>query len=215
MVIRMQPIGGRTGLVLLVLLGICLMIPQAAAVRDPSAVYCLALGYDYQIRQTAAGQVGYCLLPGGNMVDAWEFLAGNEGKEYSYCSRQGYRQKTLSDSTSCIWSRDCLVCVLPDGREVEVTGLMNLSVAETTCGDGRCATAENAYTCPKDCPTGELDGYCDRAADGKCDPDCTGQAGDPDCAAGVDQRLIIGVVAVGAIIALLLAIVVIRRGKGV
>jgi len=199
---------------LLVLLGISLMIQPASAVRDPSAVYCLALGYQYQITQTAAGQVGYCLLPDGKTVDSWEFLSGNRATEYSYCARHGYRQKTLSASPDCTWSRDCLVCILPDGHQVEVTSLMNLSVAETTCGDGRCATAENAYICPQDCPTGELDGYCDRAADRKCDPDCPAGDGDPDCAAGIDQRLLIGAVAGVLILAALLAIIMIRRWKG-
>jgi len=211
MAIGVRPVIGRTGVVLLVLVGICLMIQPVAAARNPSAVYCLAMGYQYQTRYTSAGEVGYCLLPDGKAVDAWEFLSGIQGAEYSYCARQGYPQKTLSASPACTWSRDCLICVLPDGREVEVTTLMNLSVAETTCGDGRCATAENAFTCPQDCPTGDLDGYCDRAADRKCDPDCTEPGDDPDCAVPMNPFLIPGVI-VGAAV-LLLVIILIARSK--
>jgi hypothetical protein len=40
---------------------------------------------------------------------------------------------------------------------------------------------ENHKTCPKDCPSGGKDSYCDKVNDGICDSDC--DAGeDPDCA---------------------------------
>lgn len=34
--------------------------------------------------------------------------------------------------------------------------------------------------CPSDCPSGSNDTYCDKAEDGKCDPDCSPQT-DKDC----------------------------------
>lgn len=42
------------------------------------------------------------------------------------------------------------------------------------CGDDLCELelGENYKICPKDCPSGSKDNYCDAIADGKCDPDC-------------------------------------------
>ncbi len=48
------------------------------------------------------------------------------------------------------------------------------------CGNRICNARENHGNCPKDCPSGGRDGYCDRKKDGRCDPDCK-QAADPDC----------------------------------
>ncbi|MCK4491911.1 MAG: hypothetical protein KAU03_04755 [Candidatus Altiarchaeales archaeon] len=53
-----------------------------------------------------------------------------------------------------------------------------------TFGNGVCEPGfgENYLTCPKDCPSGSRDGYCDKVIDGRCDPDCRAEE-DPDCEA--------------------------------
>lgn len=48
------------------------------------------------------------------------------------------------------------------------------------CGNRVCNAKENYATCPKDCPSGGKDGYCDKVKDDRCDPDCK-PASDPDC----------------------------------
>ncbi len=40
------------------------------------------------------------------------------------------------------------------------------------CLEPGCDTVENFLTCPKDCPSGSEDGYCDMKMDDICDPDC-------------------------------------------
>ena len=153
--------------------------------KNPAAVYCTALGYEYKIEKSEAGEVGYCILPGNQKVDAWQFLQGKVGQEKSYCAKKGFRIKTSKSAKACstLMTDSCMVCVLEDGREVEVTELMGLILAETTCGDGVCGVPENFKTCPKDCPSGSSDGYCDGVKDRKCDPDCTAKQ-DPDCHTG-------------------------------
>lgn len=164
------------------LLLIALLMAPGTAMKDPSAVYCQAMGYPYMIVQTAQGPAGSCLLPDGTTVDSWQFLQGSAGQRYSYCARQGYRQQVVQSYRVCsIFGLDeCLVCILPDGSTREVTALMNLSFAETTCGDGSCGMPENALSCP-DCRSGGWDNLCDGIRDGRCDPDCQAGRGDPDC----------------------------------
>jgi putative hemolysin len=158
-------------------------LPLAAwAMRNPAAVYCEALGYKYVIEKTTEGDAGRCVLPGGKAVDAWAFLQGKEGEQHGGCAKKGLKQKVVKDRKHCqkFFVDECTVCVQADGREVEVTELMQLDFAETSCGDGRCGFPENSKSCPADCPTGSPDLYCDGARDGRCDPDCKPQQ-DPDC----------------------------------
>jgi len=160
-----------------------LAIPLAAwALRNPAAVYCEALGYRYRIEKTKEGDLGKCVLADGQAVDAWAFLQGKVGEQHGACAKRGLKQKVVQDRKRCAkyFVDTCAVCVRDDGREVEVTELMNLNFAETTCGDGRCGFPENSKSCPADCPTGSPDGYCDGVKDGRCDPDCTPEQ-DPDC----------------------------------
>jgi putative hemolysin len=155
----------------------------AGAMKDPSAVYCGAMGYTYTIADTPEGPLGVCVLPDDSKVDSFRFLQGLEGTQYSYCAREGYQQKIVTSYRTCgqFGLDQCLVCTLPDGTTGEVTHLMNLSFAETICGDKSCGRPEDAISCPTDCPSGGRDMHCDRIADGRCDPDCLDGTVDPDC----------------------------------
>ena len=112
----------------------------AHALRNPAAVYCLTLGYEYKVNETDRGEVGSCALPNGQTVEEWQFLQGKTAQDYSYCAQNGYGQIIINDPQKCIkfLTDTCIACILPDGREVEVTELMGLSFSETTCGDGVC-----------------------------------------------------------------------------
>jgi len=121
---------------------------------------------------------GFCQLSPGEQVSAWKFLQGEIAQDKSYCAKQGLPYKKVSDPVVCrVFGLDtCMVCISPDGKETEVTALMNLSFEEGICGDGICAMSENSVTCPGDCPPGGADGYCGGAVN---DPDCGGStAGD-------------------------------------
>ena len=54
------------------------------------------------------------------------------------------------------------------------------------CGNGRCDEGEDYFLCPKECPSGVEDKYCDGVKDGKCDPDCS-EDGDPDCIKSIEK----------------------------
>ena len=156
-----------------------LFVPPTSAMVDPAASYCSALGYEYLRGLTKRGEIALCRLPNDQIVDAHSFLSGKVALEWSYCAQQGYEAKRVEDSEIC---KDCTVCVLEDGTEIEVTKLMGLDFRETWCGDGTCGTSEDYGTCPEDCPSGGIDEYCDGVSDGECDPDCAVFGGDdPDC----------------------------------
>ena len=189
-----------------ILIGMVFVITPSTALLNPAVIYCESLGYNHTVETTEYGDRDLCVLPNGQTVDAWEFLQGKVAQDYSYCKKMGYEIKTVKDSKKCMkfMTEECAVCVLPDGREVEVTELMNLSFKETVCGDGTCGFPENYNTCPKDCPSGEIDDYCDGVKDGKCDPDCSTNQ-DPDCVTETKTPgFVFGLAALGVVIATIL-----------
>jgi len=153
-----------------------LLLGLSFALRNPAAVYCEAMGYDYNL------STGDCEFLNDQSANAWEYLLGEAAQDLSYCAEEGHQMKIVNNTETCMvfLSETCAVCVLENGSGVEVTKLMKLSFEETTCGDGTCGFPEDYSACPEDCISGSLDGYCDGIADGICDSDCV-EGGDIDC----------------------------------
>ena len=63
---------------------------------DPSAVYCIELGYKLKVVTADKGaQHGVCIFPDGSECEAWAFYRGKCGQEWSCCKRNGYDLKDL------------------------------------------------------------------------------------------------------------------------
>lgn len=158
----------------------------AYGLKNPAAVYCDAMGYEYIVEEIPEGQVGLCKLPDGSTCLGFDFLKGKCGEGYSYCRQKGYELKVVIGPEKCgplaAPEEECAVCVLENGEEVEVTKLMNLSFKDLgVCGDGFCFLGEENYdNCRNDCPSGSRDLYCDGVKDSICDPDCPTEQ-DEDC----------------------------------
>jgi putative hemolysin len=92
--------------------------------RNPAAVYCTKMGYEYKTVQTEAGERGICVLPNGDEVDAWAFYRGECATEFSYCAKMGWPVAVQAQSDS--YSDKCCTCVLPDGSHKTVSELLDL-----------------------------------------------------------------------------------------
>lgn len=110
-----------------------------ANIGNPSAIYCVNLGYRYAVTETDQGQGGVCILPDGAVCDAWEFLQGECGRMYNYCTRQGYDTRVKTDGGDP-FSRRYSMCVAPDGREVG--SVVQLSGLGAKPVPGGCNTGE-------------------------------------------------------------------------
>lgn len=75
---------------LAVLGGLCLVLvgcssaPASKApilgMANPASVYCTEQGGKLSIKNEANGQVGYCHLPNGQVVEEWAFFRANQGQ---------------------------------------------------------------------------------------------------------------------------------------
>ncbi len=50
-----------------------------AGIANPASVYCTERGYTLEIRNTANGQVGYCVFPDKSECEEWAFFRGQCG----------------------------------------------------------------------------------------------------------------------------------------
>jgi putative hemolysin len=172
---------------LTILLGILLVLISSSVCADrinPAMKYCEELGYQYNYNISTGSEE--CILPNGNSVIAWKFLLGEVAQEYSYCVKNGLEIRVVNNPEICsdLGLETCAVCIFPDNKEIEVTKAMNLTLITGYCGNNFCNIGETYDTCPKDCSSGTVDGYCDKISDGICDNDCVIQqmpASDIDC----------------------------------
>jgi len=92
--------------------------------QNPAARYCNFLGYEYKIIDGKKGETGICVLPDGNVVNAWDFYRGKVGTEYSYCSLNGYSIETKVIHYDS-YTIECPVCVQEDKKiEIHMRELM-------------------------------------------------------------------------------------------
>jgi putative hemolysin len=133
----------------LLLLAVCMVAVPAAAMINPSAGYCTALGYQYADVAGADGSLtGYCMLPGNQTADAWQFLEGKVSPELSYCKKQGLDVRTVNDPAVCgMLGSTCAVCVKADGSTQEVTKMMGLDFREKICSGDICCDPAKDKTC--------------------------------------------------------------------
>ncbi len=135
--------------VVFLLFALAVLVMPAAAMINPAAGYCTELGYQYTDTVGKDGSMtGYCLLPGNRSVDAWQFLQGKVSPELSYCKKQGFEVRTVSDPKVCgMLGSTCAVCVKADGTTQEVTKMMNLDFREKICNEKICCDPATDKSC--------------------------------------------------------------------
>jgi len=105
-------------------------------IGNPAAVYCNEMGFSYQtVDDGDGGQIGVCLLPEDVECNAWDFLSGQCGAEYSYCAQNGYQTLTLEQGGA--YAPQHAVCVDDAGTTLgTVEELSRLAENLNSCGGG-------------------------------------------------------------------------------
>ncbi len=108
------------------------------ALANPATVYCNEMnkefgGYSYVMQSDAQSNVhGVCIMPDGTQCDAWAFLDGRCGKDFSYCAKNGDGTTTVTNGSSeyaaCIISGGKTKALAMDSQnEIPVMDMMNLT----------------------------------------------------------------------------------------
>ena len=102
---------------------------ENVSIANPAATYCAMLGYQSLTQETAEGQLSVCAMPDGAVCDAWQFLRGTCGQEFSWCALNGYQIQNVIESDGSS-TQEYAVCVDASGNTVgtlfELSGLQAL-----------------------------------------------------------------------------------------
>ena len=109
-------------LILFLTITFLITIDSVFAMPNPSTAYCEEMGYNYTVVKTQIGDKGICTFPDGTQCEAWEFLEGKCGKEYSYCVKHGYDIETISDGNNS-FSPEYAVCVVKQYSSPKLSAL--------------------------------------------------------------------------------------------
>ncbi|MPT48861.1 MAG: DUF333 domain-containing protein [Sphingobium sp.] len=52
--------------------------PKPVGMPNPASVHCTKMGGKLEIRKEANGEVGYCRLPDGRVVEEWELFRASQ-----------------------------------------------------------------------------------------------------------------------------------------
>ncbi len=147
------------------------------------------------------GRIDWCDDTGGSSAcQAIKVIAKSTTTAYwspHTTKRTTTKTRTTTTSTRTTTTRPRNATTTTQGiilTTTTTTGLVTTTIEETTpfeettttfyiCDrDEACETqqGENYGNCPRDCPSGFPDDYCDKVEDGRCDPDCLSWE-DPDC----------------------------------
>jgi putative hemolysin len=127
---------------------------ELQTIREPAAVYCSELGYEYRILQDPDGsQHGVCKLPDHTTCDAWDFLAGRCGQQHNACMRHGLDTVTRPDSGNP-FSKEAAICVDADG-EVKTSAADMVNLIEVATGNPSMPPATEPETPTKHAPDAE------------------------------------------------------------
>jgi len=91
--------------------------PRIMGMPNPSAAYCTALGYKYDVIKDENGnEYGVCTFPDGSSCLAWDFYRGKASRKWSYCTRKGYGIKELQAHEG--WFKGCSCLDTKTGKEI-------------------------------------------------------------------------------------------------
>ena len=106
------------------------------SMANPAAIYCEELGYTYTTFSAPAGDYSVCRLPDGSQCDAWNFLEGKCGTNYSLCTRLGYTVRQVRDGDN-EFSSEYAVCVDQSGQVIaDMSTLTDLISKMAPCETG-------------------------------------------------------------------------------
>ncbi|OGM01525.1 hypothetical protein A3K72_04185 [Candidatus Woesearchaeota archaeon RBG_13_36_6] len=87
--------------------------PLLPKVRGADYYYCTGLGYKYEMRIENNTHYEYCMFPNGEECDAFDFIGGECGREFTLCNIKGYTLKIGVEQHEG-FNATYAICIFPD-----------------------------------------------------------------------------------------------------
>ena len=135
----------------------------AQAIPNPSAVYCILQGYEYEIRTDEQGnQYGVCVFPDGSECGGWDYYCKCElngigcwpGNFTCHWPCKEMRCKEAGESvlvSKCCEGLDEIYPAHIFDANCNELGLVGWLFLCSDCGNGICESWESKCNCPEDC----------------------------------------------------------------
>jgi len=146
---------------ILLIISISVFAGVAGAIPNPSAVYCILQGYEYEIRTDEQGnQYGVCVFPDGSECGAWAYYckcepnACSPGNFTCHWPCKEMRCKEAGESVLVSTCCEGLDEIYPSHifdtncNKLALVGWLFLC---SDCGNGICENWESRCNCPADC----------------------------------------------------------------
>ena len=87
--------------------------------------YCEGLGYNY-IYEMDENETWneFCIMPDGTRCDAWDFVGGECGREYSLCETEGYTLRIGVEQYET-YNKTYAICIFSDGSYCRESDFFN------------------------------------------------------------------------------------------
>lgn len=118
--------------------------PPKIGMANPASKYCIEQGGQLEIRNEANGQVGYCKLPNGQVVEEWELFRANQPKciaeeaqkliGQSGLSEQQIKQKTKSEIVRSVGPNQPVTMDYRDNRITVTVDPQSKKIISANCG---------------------------------------------------------------------------------
>ena len=120
------------------------MTPPKIGMPNPASKYCVDQGGQLEIRNEANGQVGYCKLPNGQVVEEWELFRASQPKciadeatkliGQSGLTEEQIKQKTKSEIVRSVGPNQPMTMDYRENRVTVTIDPRSKKITQATCG---------------------------------------------------------------------------------
>lgn len=120
------------------------MTPPKIGMANPASKYCVEQGGQLEIKNEANGQVGYCKLPNGQVVEEWELFRASQPKcladeatkliGQSGLSEDQIKQKTKSEIVRSVGPNQPVTMDYRENRVTVTIDPQSKKIIQATCG---------------------------------------------------------------------------------
>ena len=119
-------------------------VPSQVGMANPASQYCVEQGGQLDVKNENNGQVGYCKLPDGQVIEEWELFRSQQPKcvaeeaqklvGQSGLTEEQIRQKTHAELVRSLGPDQAMTMDYRENRITVITDPESKQIIKATCG---------------------------------------------------------------------------------